>query len=79
LLLVNPVIAHVLPAPDPKLKISNLMRVLGDEAVQDPTAMEAKVKAQMDERAAKHAEHNKSVCNERRARFFNPSIWQRKL
>jgi hypothetical protein len=55
------------------------MRVLGDEAVQDPTAMEAKVKAQMDERAAKHAEHNKGVCSERRARFFNPSLRQQSL
>lgn len=29
--------------PEPKLKISNLMRVLGTDAIQDPTKMEAQV------------------------------------
>lgn len=32
------------------VKISNLMRVLGSEAVQDPTKMEAHVRKQMAER-----------------------------
>lgn len=36
--------------PKPKVKISNLMRVLGNEAVADPSAMEAEVRAQMEER-----------------------------
>ncbi len=36
--------------PKPKVKISNLMRVLGNEAVADPSAMEAQVRAQMEER-----------------------------
>lgn len=33
--------------PEPKLRISNLMRVLGTEAVQDPTKIEAHVREQV--------------------------------
>ena len=37
-----------LVAPDePKVKLSNLMRVLGNEAVMDPTKVEAHVRAQV--------------------------------
>lgn len=32
------------------VKISNLMRVLGNEAIQDPTKVEAHVRAQMAQR-----------------------------
>jgi len=32
------------PPPEPKLRISNLMRALGTEAVQDPTKIEAHVR-----------------------------------
>jgi U4/U6 small nuclear ribonucleoprotein PRP3 len=46
------------PPPLPKVKISNLMRVLGNEAVQDPTKIEAHVRAQMAERQRKHEEAN---------------------
>ena len=46
--------------PDAKLKISNLMRVLGTDAVQDPTKMEAIVRKQMAEREQKHVEDNRS-------------------
>ncbi|CAG0904148.1 unnamed protein product, partial [Cyprideis torosa] len=35
------------PPPDPKVKLSNLMRVLGQQAVADPTKVEAHVRAQM--------------------------------
>lgn len=44
--------------PEPKLRISNLMRALGTEAVQDPTKMEAHVRAQMAKRAKQHEEAN---------------------
>uniref|UniRef100_A0A8C1CUX4 U4/U6 small nuclear ribonucleoprotein Prp3 n=1 Tax=Cyprinus carpio carpio TaxID=630221 RepID=A0A8C1CUX4_CYPCA len=37
----------LMPPPEPKVRISNLMRVLGTEAVQDPTKVEAHVRAQM--------------------------------
>lgn len=46
--------------PEPKLKISNLMRVLGTDAIQDPTKMEAVVRKQMAEREQKHIEENRS-------------------
>lgn len=36
--------------PEPKVKISNLMRVLGTEAVQDPTKVEEYVRNQMAKR-----------------------------
>ncbi|PGH11034.1 hypothetical protein AJ80_07310 [Polytolypa hystricis UAMH7299] len=48
------------PAPPPKVKKSNLMRVLGEEAVKDPTAVEARVNREIAERATKHVEENES-------------------
>uniref|UniRef100_A0A182JR22 Uncharacterized protein n=1 Tax=Anopheles christyi TaxID=43041 RepID=A0A182JR22_9DIPT len=44
--------------PEPKLRISNLMRVLGTEAVQDPTKIEAHVREQMVKRQKIHEEAN---------------------
>lgn len=44
--------------PEPKLKISNLMRVLGTEAVQDPTKIEAHVREQMAKRQKEHDDSN---------------------
>jgi len=41
----------LLEPPPPKVRISNLMRVLGEEATADPTAIEQKVQEQMRERA----------------------------
>ncbi|KAI9823990.1 MAG: hypothetical protein M1826_007584 [Phylliscum demangeonii] len=46
------------PAPAPKVKKSNLMRVLGEEAVKDPTAVEARVNREIAERQQKHVEAN---------------------
>jgi Fic family protein len=40
----------LLEPPKPKVKISNLMRVLGTEAVADPSAIERQVREQMAER-----------------------------
>jgi len=40
----------LIPPPEPKVKISNLMRVLGSEAVQDPTKVEEYVRNQMAKR-----------------------------
>ena len=42
------------PAPPPKVKKSNLMRVLGEEAVKDPTAVEARVNREIADRKLKH-------------------------
>ncbi len=46
------------PAPAPKVKKSNLMRVLGEEAVKDPTAVETRVNKEIEERYDKHIEDN---------------------
>ncbi|KAI9847631.1 MAG: hypothetical protein M1837_002205 [Sclerophora amabilis] len=46
------------PAPPPKVKKSNLMRVLGEEAVKDPTAVEARVNREIADRAQKHVDAN---------------------
>merc|ERR1719181_1165241 len=40
--------------PPPKVKMSNLMRVLGDQAIADPSAIERKVRQEMKERSAAH-------------------------
>ncbi|RKF59926.1 U4/U5/U6 small nuclear ribonucleoprotein prp3 [Golovinomyces cichoracearum] len=46
------------PAPPPKVKKGNLMRVLGEEAVKDPTAVEARVNKEIAARHQAHIEMN---------------------
>ncbi|XP_060523896.1 U4/U6 small nuclear ribonucleoprotein Prp3 [Cylas formicarius] len=48
----------LIPPPEPKLRISNLMRALGTEAVQDPTKIEAHVREQMAKRQKAHEDAN---------------------
>lgn len=48
----------VLEPPKPKVKISNLHRVLGAEAGIDPTMVEREVRRQMAERAQAHMDRN---------------------
>ncbi|KAI0441471.1 pre-mRNA processing factor 3-domain-containing protein [Xylaria telfairii] len=48
----------LVPAPPPKVKKGNLMRVLGEEAVKDPTAVEARVNREIADRHTKHMEAN---------------------
>ncbi|KLJ09364.1 hypothetical protein EMPG_15227 [Blastomyces silverae] len=48
------------PVPPPKVKKSNLMRVLGEEAVKDPTAVEARVNREIAERFNQHVATNES-------------------
>ncbi len=48
----------LLEPPKPKVKISNLMRVLGSEATADPTAIELEVSKQMADRKAAHEDRN---------------------
>ncbi|KAL2117014.1 hypothetical protein VTJ04DRAFT_9182 [Mycothermus thermophilus] len=57
------------PAPPPKVKKSNLMRVLGEEAVKDPTAVEARVNREIQERFEKHmrANEERKLTKEQRA------------
>ena len=48
----------LLEPPKPKVKISNLVRVLGADATQDPTKIEREVRAQMEERQQAHEDRN---------------------
>jgi len=59
------------PAPEAKVKISNLMKVLGAEATQDPTKIERHVRKQMAARQKAHDDRNqarKLTAEERRAK-----------
>ena len=62
------------PPPPPKVKKANLLRVLGDAALADPTAVEARVTREIQERADKHHQQNqerkltKEEANEKLAR-----------
>ncbi|EPY51934.1 U4/U6 X U5 tri-snRNP complex subunit Prp3 [Schizosaccharomyces cryophilus OY26] len=59
------------PPEPPKVKLSNLMRVLGDAAIKDPTKMEAEVRRQVEERRLRHEQMNeerKLTPEERRDR-----------
>ena len=48
------------PPPPPKVKKGNLMRVLGEEAVKDPTAVEARVNREIADRKQQHLDNNES-------------------
>eukprot|EP00884_Botryococcus_braunii_P015893 jgi/Botrbrau1/2988/Bobra.0026s0049.2 len=48
----------LLEPPKPKIRISNMMRVLGSEAAADPTAIEQEVRQQMLERQQAHEDRN---------------------
>ncbi|EMG50902.1 prp3 U4/U5/U6 small nuclear ribonucleoprotein prp3 [Candida maltosa Xu316] len=48
------------PPPPPKVKLSNLMNVLTNEAIKDPTAVENRVKREMQQRVNKHLAENEA-------------------
>lgn len=48
------------PPPEPKVRMANLMRVLGTEAVIDPTKMEKHVREQMEKRLKAHQDANQA-------------------
>lgn len=50
----------LLPKPEPKLKQSNIMHALGDEAIINPSLAEQKVRDQEEKRKEAHIEHNES-------------------
>ncbi|WFD05242.1 U4/U5/U6 small nuclear ribonucleoprotein prp3 [Malassezia vespertilionis] len=61
----------LLPPDPPKVKLSNLMRVLGSEAVSDPTKVEARVRREIAARRERHEQANEDrmlTDEERRAR-----------
>ncbi|KAK0253149.1 U4/U5/U6 small nuclear ribonucleoprotein prp3 [Friedmanniomyces endolithicus] len=55
--------------PPPKVKKSNMMIVLGEQAVKDPTAVEARVNREIAQRASDHAKANvdRQLTKEQRA------------
>lgn len=48
------------PAPEAKVRLANMMHVLGNEAVVDPSKVEARVREQMAQRLKKHFAANKA-------------------
>lgn len=46
------------PPPPPKVKLANLMNVLTNEAIRDPTGVEMKVRKDVEERHRKHMAEN---------------------
>ncbi|KAI5954017.1 prp3 [Candida margitis] len=62
------------PPPEPKVKLSNLMNVLTNEAIRDPTAVENRVKQQVEERLHKHLAGNearKLTKEEKHAKMYS--------
>jgi U4/U6 small nuclear ribonucleoprotein PRP3 len=50
--------AGLVPPPEPRLTLSNYMKVLGDQAILDPSRMEAAVMSQIQGRKMKHEKMN---------------------
>ena len=48
------------PPPPPKVKLSNLMNVLTNEAIKDPTAVEKQVRQEVEDRLKRHLEANEA-------------------
>lgn len=72
----------LLEPPKPKVKMSNLMKVLGSEATQDPTKLEMEIRSAAAEREQAHIDRNiarKLTPDERREKkerklFDDPNI-----
>ena len=61
----------LLPTPEPKFKLSNFMKLLGDQAIADPSKIEMKVIEQMQKRVLNHEmrnQANKLTPQQRRAK-----------
>ena len=50
----------LIPAAEPKFKLSNFMKILGDQAVADPSKIEQKVMEQMKKRELNHEMRNQA-------------------
>ena len=50
----------LMPAPEPKFKLSNFMKILGDQAVADPSKVERRVVQQMQQRIMNHEMRNEA-------------------
>ena len=54
------ILLGLIPPDPPKIKLSNLMKVLTSEAVKDPTAVERRVRKEVDARKNKHEQTNEA-------------------
>ncbi|KZV36625.1 hypothetical protein F511_39809 [Dorcoceras hygrometricum] len=70
----------VLEPPKPKVKMSNLMKVLGSEATQDPTKLEMEIRSAAAEREQAHIDRNvarkltpKERCEKKERKLFEDS------
>jgi len=61
--------AGLVPPPEPRLTLSNYMKVLGDQAILDPSKMEATVLSQIQARKMAHEQRNaeRKLTKEQRA------------
>merc|ERR1712196_313979 len=50
----------LIPPPEPKFKLSNFMKVLGEQAVADPSKLERRVMEQVRGRLTKHEMRNQA-------------------
>lgn len=51
----------LIPPPEPKFKLSNFMKVIGDQAVADPSKVELRVLQQMQQRQMNHEMRNQAA------------------
>lgn len=51
----------LIPAPEPKFNLGNFMKVLGDQAIADPSKVELKVLQQMQQRVLNHEMRNQAA------------------
>lgn len=58
--MIDKIILGIEKPPEPKLKLSNIVRVLGSQSYADPSAAEGKAKTQMRIRRMKHLLHNEN-------------------
>ncbi|KAJ2461183.1 U4/U5/U6 small nuclear ribonucleoprotein prp3 [Coemansia sp. RSA 2424] len=63
------VMLGLLPPDEPKLRMSNFMRIMANQSVPDPTKLEAEVRKQMQARLDKHEAENRArkLTKEQRA------------
>jgi len=57
------VLMGLIPAPEPRFKLSTFMKTLGDQAVADPSKVEQKVMEQMKKRELEHLMRNQVELN----------------
>lgn len=50
----------LIPPPEPKFKLSNFMKILGDQAISDPSKVEKRVVQQMQQRQLNHEMRNQA-------------------